>query len=279
MVVKTGFLKNSPLVMVLAAVRFQPIELTHKWIPEIQEALRDKLPIFSKYRQRVTPVGPQIEIDPSDFDSMDPTSSWLFSRPDYSLTAQVGRDMLVVHTKSYKGSKQFLGDIAEILGVLLGHARHLDVTFGGMRYLDHLRPQNDHVLEDYLPEKLLPLKSWHLDAKFVGGVNVASYLIGADRLQARVFVGEEFAVIPDDLMPVYFTGVDVKRLNQGQVFVHRLQPGEASLDMDCFAALEQAQRSGTSEVIELLDRLHAKANLYFRTVCTDTAFLDWGGGR
>lgn len=273
MVEKTGVLANAPLVFVLTAIKFMPLEALPNWIPDIQEALRDRFPVFSRLRQAQTPQGFEVSIDSPDFSPEHPGSAWLFTNAERTITVQLSKSALVMHTTAYLRFADFASDLRFAFDVLLSKARLLNVESAGIRYIDHIQPKGNRSLADYVPKELLPF-DWHGHARVVGGTSVNSYRIGTDLLQVKFRTGQEFNILPEDLAPAYFSGRDLSKLTSAPPLMEKLGPSGATLDTDVSAELS-GKRMGASEVIESVDRLHGIANLFFREACAEAAFADW----
>ena len=272
MVDKSGVLDDAPLVFVLAAIRVLPLESLPKWIPEIQEGLRDELPVFSKMRQAQTPQGLEVSIDHPDFSPDQPGSAWLFSNPERTLTVQLSRVSLVVHSISYDRFSNFAASLQLALDSLVSQARRLNIEMVGIRYVDHIRPADGRSLEDYVPKELLPYK-WKSPATVIGGMSVNSYSLGDARLQVNLRTGAGNPVIPEDLLPAYMSGKEVAQLDTSSI--QRLDGNSGTLDMDASRQNMGGKQMDVSELVKLVDELHVVANSFFRNVCTDVAFDDW----
>lgn len=273
---KKGILKRAPLFYVLTATRFQSLELLPKWIPEIQNSLRERFPVFNRLHLSPGPGGVQGHVDGPDFDPESATSSWLFSRADRTLTVQVSKASLVLHTRNYLTFDAFLDEIRFAYEAILQQAKQIDVVQAGIRYVDLIEPRDGSSLREYVKPGFLAL-----DEKFVeGGEAVASaavttYRVDEDIVRVSFATGTEVLAVPEDLIPAFLTGFDLAQASAVHPIVGKLKAGQAILDTD--AAWQGSERMSFNELEPLLSRLHGRANLLFRNMCTDAAFADWQG--
>jgi uncharacterized protein (TIGR04255 family) len=275
---KKGILKRAPLFYVLTATRFQSLELLPKWIPEIQNALRERLPVFNKLHLSQGPVGVQGHVDGPDFDPEAPTSSWLFSRADRTLTVQISKASLVVHTRNYLTFKDFLAEVEFAYDAVMSQAKQVDVVQVGIRYLDLIDASDSGDLRQYVNPAFLAL-----DETFVeGGEAIASsalttYKVDGDVVRVSFATGTEVLSVPEDLLPPYLTSFDLAQIAAGAPVVGKLKLGQATLDTDAAWQAQGSERMNFSDLAPVLSRLHDRANSMFRNICSDKAFADWQG--
>ncbi len=268
-------LVNAPVVFVLAAIRFEPLESLPSWMADIQEGLRERMPLYRRVRQVISPQGFDLAIDPQDFDANQPASSWVMSSIDGQSSIQVSKSALIVHTRQYKTFTQFSELVQIALSGLLKHAKRIHVSQVGIRYIDHLRVIEGVGVDKFVPSQLLPHVP-NIDGLAVkSATSTTSYSFGEHLLNVRFNTGAGMAVIPDDLMAVYLSST--KPGPGGIVHFQTLSPDEGVLDTDCLAAELAAQVMDEETILDLLDRLHVTANQYFRAVTTSEATDAWNG--
>src|SRR3990167_9143735 len=259
--------RKAPLVFVLTSVRFQQLEALPRWIADIQDILRSRLPIFQRFHQDTLP-GPQIgfAIDPPDFKPDAPGSAWLFSKSDRSLTVQISKGVFTVHTRAYDGYAGFAEDVLFALSAFMASAKEVHVDSAGIRYLNHLHEENGRGLSEILPPSLLPHPAeWNEKASLVAGTSTSVYDLDEDKLRGTVWTGAEVNVIPDDLAVAYITGQNLEALvNSNEPPIAKLSQNEATLDTDAFRLYVPTRRMQSEEIMVEIERLHRHANEFYR---------------
>lgn len=268
-------LANAPVVFVLAAIRFEPLESLASWMADIQEGLRDRMPLYRRVRQVISPHGFELAVDPLDFDANHPASSWVMSSIDGQASIQVSKGALIIHTRRYSSFTEFAELVQIALGGLLKHAKKIHVSQVGIRYIDHLRVIEGVGVDKFVPAQLLPHVPDIEGLALKAATSTTSYSCGAHLLNVRFNTGSGMSVIPDDLMPVYLSSS--KPGPGGVVQFQTLSPQEGVLDTDCLAAELAMQVTDEQSVLSLLDQLHVTANKYFRAVTTSDATDAWNG--
>lgn len=270
-------LANAPVVFVLAAIRFEPLESLPSWMPEIQEGLRERMPLYRRVRQVVSPQGFELAIDPLDFDPNHPAASWVMSSIDGQASIQVSKSALIVHTRQYTSFTEFSELVQIALDGLLKHAKRIHVAQVGIRYIDHLRVIEGMGVDKFVPVQLLPHVPDIEGLELKNATSTTSYSCGEHLLNVRFNTGAGMSVIPEDLMAVYLSST--KPGPGGIVNFQNLASDEGVLDTDCIAANLASQVMDERNILSLLDRLHATANQYFRAVTTSEATEAWNGSK
>ena len=259
--------RPAPLVYVLTVIRFQQLEALPSWIAEIQNALRERLPVFHRFHQENTSGQIGFAVDPPDFKADAAGSAWIFSKPDRSLTVQIAKGVFIVHTRNYNGYVGFADDVQFALAAFMSSSKNLDVDVIGIRYLNHLQAGEGKSLSDILPESMLPHAAvkWNSDAKLVGGTSFSFYDLEGDKLRATVWTGTEANVIPDDLLVTYITGLKFDALTaSNDPPINKLEANEATLDSDALKQYKPPQRMDANFILGEIERLHTHANKFFR---------------
>ncbi|NOZ79924.1 MAG: TIGR04255 family protein, partial [Acidobacteria bacterium] len=144
-------LRNSPLVMVLAQVRFAPVLQMAEYVPALQESLRHKgCPRFEAQTIREIVFGPQVKVKEAE--------RWVFANAKNTEAVVLSKDFVVLETNRYTVFEDFanrLETILEILGteVELSLAHRL-----GLRFVDMILPRDGEDLQEYLRPQLHGLK-------------------------------------------------------------------------------------------------------------------------
>lgn len=269
-------LANAPLVFVIAAIRFESLEALPSWMAEIQDDLRDRMPLYRRIRQSVSQAGFEVAIDPPDFDAQHASSAWIMSTVDGLTSAQFAKGALIVHTRSYHSFVEFAEVVRLALEALLMRAKRIYVGQVGIRYLDHLRAANGDGVDKFVSGQLLPHVPNMAGLSFRNAVSTTTYNCGSHLLNVRFGKGAGMPVIPEDLMPAYLSSS--KLSPSGIISFDAMKDDEGVLDTDCTAADLGPQVMDQDQILALLDELHVTANSYFRSVTTEHATDAWGGG-
>lgn len=262
---REGILPQAPLFYVLASVRFQPWMLLPSKIPEIQDALRDRLPLFNQ----IGFAPGQLPLAPAPAGTW---NAWAFHSADRSVGCQMAQDQIVVHATTYSRFKEFAESVLFVLQVVEKYARQFDVGAIGIRYLDKISPRKGETLADYLPPQYLPQPVPGTDFQPTGGAFQTAYRTQTGVLQARFWTGQEYVAVPDDLIQLF---VLTREIRPGGPVLPTLQPGHGILDSDSIWTSNSPTRMTGAQVVQRLEELHTHSNTFFRKVCSDHAFKVW----
>lgn len=268
MVERGGHLAKSPLVYVLASIRFAPWPLMKTKLPEIQDALRDIAPLMHTIRvQAVGSSGQPLAEDAT-------ATSWVLIGRDRSLAILISEDQLLVLSSNYRVFKDFQDILSKCLSVLFEKMTFIDVTASGIRYIDRITPMPNETLAKYLQPSQLPAQIEGLQS--TGGVIISHYAHTDANVRVRCISQSGVPNVPEDLL--HFLAV----INEpGKSYEARpLAANEGILDIDAYKSFESPTKFESKE--SLLDNLrvmHATANLVFRhdSICSDYAFKVWKG--
>ncbi len=194
-------LSNSPLVLVLAQVRFSPIKKIADYIPVIQEDLRrHDFPLFKEDVVRqvsLGPRGPEIRERPQ----------WLFQDREEQWTMLLNEDGLVLQTTAYDRFEGFAIKLEKTLATTLSSTEH--DQFGviqriGLRYIDVVEPKAGQDFRHYLQ----PGFHGATDAAFIDGnrlhlENRGQTMVDDMRgtMVIRIMQNDGGYLLPPDLMP------------------------------------------------------------------------------
>ncbi len=271
MIDRTGILKRSPLVYVLASVRFAPWPLMAKKIDEIHDDLREMLPLINRVHiQRVGPMGQF----PQQREEETQSAVWMLMPSDRSYGIQFAPEQLLMCCKKYTRYADFEKILDRVFDVLLKHMRFVDVTNVGVRYVDHIKVRQEKDLEDYINHGLLPVDIEGLKKR--GGIVTGSYTIGSTELRVRSVAQPESLSVPEDLVSIVAMIHDPNT----PLRLETLKTREMLLDIDSVQNYASPKRMEKDGVLGSLKSLHKAANNFFRheSVCTENAFKDWKGG-
>lgn len=276
---REGVLSNAPLIYTLSVIRFAPVLLLPKLIPEIHQAIRGRLPGFFQMVRGGMPGMPQ---------GGEP-NSWAFLDRDAQYACVLAQDHMILQSTAYKHFGIHLELFRHCVEAVVNHTGPLDVAGIGMRYVDKIEPQEGESLRDYLPETLLPLNLPEI-ANLKGngataplGVSTTTYHFRPEFLHIRCW-RQPGMWIPDDLAEAAMVFQIAKQASQ-QTLGNRSLQGEqafaplgedgALLDTDAYWPLPLTERLPVNEICERLDGLHKLANSAFRIVASEHAFNAW----
>jgi len=267
-------LANAPLVFVITAIRFESLEALPSWIADIQEELRERLPMYRRIRQQVTPQGFELAVEPNDFDPAQVGSAWSMSSVDFQTSAQFAKNVLTFSTKSYTTFDQFAEQLSSVLFALISRAKRIHVSQVGIRYVDHIRVIDGSGVEQFMPKELLPHQPEVDGLRFRSTASTTTYTCGDHFLNVRFSTGAGMPVMPDDLLPMHLA---TSKPTAGVFELAQMGANEGVLDTDCVAADLGPKVMTDVEIVELLRDLHTHANKYFRSVQTEQAKKAWEG--
>ncbi|WP_295948534.1 TIGR04255 family protein [uncultured Xanthomonas sp.] len=275
---QTRQLANAPLVFVVAAVRFEPLEALPNWIPAIQDEVRKTLPAFRRIRQTPGPFGIEMAVDPQDFDPSHPGAGWLFSTSDHKTTMTLFKAGLVLHTTNYSVFSNFADLLGSLVEALQRSAAVLNVNHIGVRYIDHIQPRHGMDVTRFIVSSMLPQQA--LTGLFVqNSSSFASYRSAVDGektiLNVRFTLGEGSLVIPQDLLLAFATNASPSAIHEGGFEVQTLEAGGGVLDLDAVNGQIGGEALNAKEIVAEVDRLHRVANDYFDAVITGEARRAW----
>jgi len=254
------YLKRSPLVYVVAQVRFSAIVKMEQYIPDIQEKVRHEgFPKFS--RGRVTEV--RIEADrEAQFTASD---RWEFQNKESTLGVVVSTGSLAVHTSKYNRYEEFEKTVDQSLRVLNVVASPSLVERIGLRYVDLVQPGDNETFADYLQPGILGLDAARFQARnplhryqFTGRTE-------AGHIVVRWWQNDAGVILPPDL---------------GSSTLRHEAKAEAGkvvgiLDLDHFTE-DGTSEFDVSHIADLLGSLHGNLDLAFRSAVTPKALEVWG---
>ncbi|WP_161891593.1 TIGR04255 family protein [Pseudomonas juntendi] len=262
---RTGILSKSPLKYVLASVRFAPWPLVAKKMDEIQDELRDVLPLMHHIKMEA-PEGQQQGAGQTH-------EAWMLADADKDYCVQFSKDQIIFFTTTYSSYQDFAAKNSRALKVLYKYMNFIDVHNAGVRYLDHIKPKIGETKSQYISERYLSPTAEDLSA--VGGHVMSIYKFGAHNLRVNVLALPGAFPIPQEMVsiPLILNGPEK------QFEVSPLGAEEFIVDMDAVAMYENPKRVKQEELEQVLNDLHNLANKFFRQadIFTEHAFNVWKG--
>lgn len=251
-------LERSPLILVLAQIRFNPVLKMADFVPSIQEAMRGEGMV--RYRQEETQqvvFGPVVKTNQ--------TTRWVFSNREQNQAVVLANDFFVFEVSNYDVFESF---VESLQSLLLHIKREASLSFStqvGLRYVDLVQPGGGRSVDDFISPSLRGLSASDL------GVEVANH---------------QFAIqCQTDLGTLYFRSYE----NTGEQFLppdlqtEHLKFPEAAASSDEFRILD-FDHVGAGEVefegnalSERLWKLHDYTKRAFKAATTDEAIKHWKG--
>ncbi len=250
------YLKKSPLVLVLAQVRFSPILKMSDYVPEIQEKLRHTgYPRFRSQQTHEVVFGPEPHFRRGN--------RWVFLNKDQSEAAILANSFVVMETNKYDSFEGFssrfglvLGEIGDILNPMLCDRL-------GLRYVNLIRPQLEENTDTYLQPRLLGLRPNDLGIQKLLNQFESQALTPMGQLVIRLHQNDKGMFLPPDLAP-------------GSVTFDLRIPPESTitlLDIDHFS--EKDRDFERHHLIDELWSLHEYNEKAFLASVTETALERW----
>lgn len=132
---KVRKLDNSPLVFVLAQVRFSPLEAMEKYLPNIQDRLRQ-----CGFPVNLSGVVREIRLSNTETQVAE-RKRWEFQSKDHCQSIIIDKGFLTLQTTTYDVFENFLDIFGTALDVVAEEVNGLLVTRIGLRYINVIQPQ------------------------------------------------------------------------------------------------------------------------------------------
>lgn len=255
-------LKNPPVYLTLAQVRFNPILKLADFLPSIQESFRQVgYPDFD--RQHLI----SIKLTATDGQPPTPTpfpqERFQFGNVEKTHTFILDGQSLTLQSTNYGQFETFSACFLEGLNIVHDAVKLAFTERVGLRYLDRVMPQLGETIEQYLVEQVHGLTS-RLDGRSLYSYTEAMNEIGSIKLLSRVAIQDGPLVFPPDLQP---GNMRISERFTSYVGI------SAVLDNDGF--FEAREAFSTNAVADHLDVIHKVIGAAFKTTATPYAFLAW----
>lgn len=255
-------LKNPPVYLTLAQVRFNPILKLGDFLPSIQESFRQaRYPDFE--RQNII----SIQITAQDGQSPTPMpvqqERFLFSNVEKTHTFILDGQSLTLQSTNYGHFEAFSACFLEALGIVNDAVKLAFTERVGLRYLDRVMPQAGETIEQYLVDQVKGMNS-----RFAGrplyAFTEAMNEIGNIKLLSRVAIQEGSLAFPPDIQP--------RNMQISERFTSYIG-NNAILDNDGF--VEGREVFSSQAVAEHLDAIHNVIGAAFKATVTPHALITW----
>jgi uncharacterized protein (TIGR04255 family) len=254
-------LPKSPLIFVLAQVRFSPVLTMKEKVPAIQEAMRKQgYPGFQTRKIEVE----TFVTGASAPAKVDVREQWEFLNKERTESVLVDRESVVLQTTRYPTFEEYLGKLAIALKTVQEHAEPNLMLRLGLRYVDLISPSDPHELGYYVKSELRGMPFSDLGKK---RAMMSESIVETDtrsKLVVRYVEGSSGFAFPPDLMPVSlaFTRNPVQKSPFGL------------LDFDHFT--EESMDYNVETVLARAWSLHRVLEKAFKASVTVCAFKEWG---
>jgi uncharacterized protein (TIGR04255 family) len=254
----TLYLSRSPLLVVLAQVRFSPILQMDKFIPAIQERLRGEG--FPKF-QAIQSTTIQIPAMPTAIQN--PTTYWEFMDRDETKSIVVGTESVAFTVTEYSTFENFRSGLQIALLVIHEAVKLPLQTRTGLRYTNLVIPKEGKQVSDYVRPEILGLSEDKLSLQRLG---YGSELVCKSNVGSFIFrcgYRTKGPVLPPDLQLL------------------RLKPKKPLfLDSEfCVLDLDHSIEEETDFNLEItsarFDDLHDLLDRSFRAAVTPEALSEW----
>ena len=270
MTTRTGVLPRSPLIYALASVRFAPWPLFDKHIAEIQDQLRDTVPLINRIQLTQTNTNTPMGVAASNVQT-----AWMLMPSDKRFGIQLSEDQLLMISDNYVHYEEFASIFTQALDRLHTHMRFIDVANMVVRYVDHIKPRDNENIGLYINDRLLPPRIKDYENR--SGHVFCEYTKDELNLRVNAVSIPGAPAVPQDLISVLVM-LRASRSRQ-PLDLQALKSNELLLDMDAVYSPNGLTRMNSTEITARLGQLHSLANGFFRAhdVCTDHAFKVWKG--
>lgn len=255
-------LKNPPVYLTLAQVRFNPILKLGDFLPGIQEAFRlAGYPDFE--RQNVI----SIQITAQDGQPPAPTpvqqERFQLGNVEKTHTFILDGQSLTLQSTNYGHFEAFSACFLKGLNIVHDAVKLAFTERVGLRYLDRVMPQAGETIGQYLADQVQGINS-RLGGRPLYSFTEAMNEIGNIKLLSRVAIQEGPLAFPPDILP--------GNMRISERFTSYVG-NSAILDNDGF--VEGREAFSTKAVSEHLDAIHKVIGSAFKTTATPYAFAAW----
>lgn len=258
-------LKNPPVYLTLAQVRFNPILKLGDFLPGIQENFRQAgYPDFETQRSiSIQLLVQDNKANPQPLPQPVPQERYLFGNAEKTHMFILDSQGLTIQSTNYGHFESFSKCFLDGLDIVHKAVQLAYTERIGLRYLDRVMPRPGETVDQYLVDPVQGLKS-KLGGKSVYSYAEAMNMIDHIKLVSRVAIQEGPLAFPPDLQP--------GNMVVAEKFVSYVGPN-AILDNDGF--IEGREAFSVEKVFDHLDAIHKVIGAAFRATATPHAFAVW----
>ena len=254
-------LKNPPVYLTLAQVRFNPILKLVDFLPSIQESFRHAgFPDFE--RQQVISIQVTM-LDGQPTPSPVPQDRFLLGNLDKTHVFILDGQSLTLQSTNYGQFESFSACFLKGMDIVNDVVKLAFSERVGLRYLDRVMPQEGESIELYLVDQVHGLTS-RLGGKPLYSYTEAMNEFGNIKLLSRVAIQDGPLAFPPDLQPGNMIVAERFAAYTGK---------SAILDNDGF--VEGREAFSANAIVGHLDAIHKVIGAAFKTTTTPYAFSAW----
>lgn len=257
-------LKNPPVYLTLAQVRFNPILKLSDFLPSIQESFRQAgYPDFERQDIITFPFFAGQDAPPSASARPVRQEKFLFGNLEKTHTFILDDRSLTLQSTDYGHFEAFSGCFLKGLSIVNDAVRLAFTERIGLRYLDRVMPQAGETIEQYLVAQVQGMNS-QLGGRPRYAFTEARNEIDNIKLLSRVVIQEGPLAFPPDVQP--------GNMRISERFTSYIG-NSAILDNDGF--VEGREAFSTQVAGEHLDAIHKVISTAFKTTVLPYAFTVW----
>jgi uncharacterized protein (TIGR04255 family) len=204
-------LGKSPLILVLAQVRFSPLMAMRDYIARIQDQLR-----IAGY-----PLNASVEFQEVTLAQKSVAASqrahWEFLSKDSTISVIVSEGFVVVQTSSYNCFEDFLEKVTHVVSLVSRTVGGLLVQRVGLRYVDLIRPKACETWEMYVREGLRGFGSPHFSDGTALHLHQIVTRTTSGAMIVRLLQNREMAILPPDLATPTLAFPQIEPPTQGEL--------------------------------------------------------------
>jgi uncharacterized protein (TIGR04255 family) len=268
---KKMILSNGPLTAVLIQIKFSTIVQIAKYIPDIQDSLRKKYPLYDVLQGENIQSGPHGEIEKQEF------TQWVFSSNDYSRNIIVDNEkityqVLECHEYDY-GS--FIHEFLRIVGSFDSIVDMSSLTRFGLRYI-HSIPEVDGLSwKDVLTEDFHGMTFPNKVSWFDNALMAFSTQRGVNLKSIGMVSNFRLKITQNSNGPKYPQDIVTFPLGDMEFFKNR--PQVTFVDIDHYILFKAAEKEKTIGRLEqIFNELHTVIEeVFFNSLITAKAKELW----
>lgn len=251
-------LKNQPIKLVMAEIRFSPVLKIKHYIPELQDGLRDQYPLLESGHDRA------VNITDQQF-QVNEIERWIFISKDRRSLVDVSEDRLLFVTSVYERFGPFSNSFQNIVQVISDILKPGLFSRLGLRYLDAIVPTKNESISELIdtgflmPQSLSRLADTNLGHKSESGLQIKD----GHLIVRALHVQSDLIVMPDQAqVPIIIPASEEEKKSSVRVLLdidHYWQDNQKQEDFDVRAILGR------------LEKLHEPSREAFFTITTDYA--------
>jgi len=254
-------LKNPPVYLTLAQVRFNPILKLFDFLPSVQENFRQAgYPDFE--RQQLISIEVTLN-EGQQKPNLVPQDRFQFGNVEKTHMFILDGQSLTLQSTNYGHFEKFSKCFQCGLKIVNDVVKLAFIDRVGLRYLDRVMPNADEPLELYLAEQVQGLAS-RLGGRPVHTFTEALNEVDNIKLLSRVAIQDGPLAFPSDL--------HLRNMEVAKKFV-AYDGRSAILDNDGFLDIREV--FDATRVAEHLDRIHNVIGAAFKATATPHAFSTW----